>query len=127
MIAHELQIIENLFDRGRSACFVVNEANAFATVCEYAGFIRSMRPDSLTVRCSSMLPATLDQCSHQTDQRVPTDWVQARRGVVFVEYVRASNRAANSRSHSAPANAPMLKLLEFLPRYVSGSASLRTK
>ena len=27
---------------------------------------------------------------------------------------RTSNRAANSRSHSAPANAPMLKLLEFL-------------
>lgn len=88
LIAHELQIIENLFDRGRSACFVVNEANAFAAVCEYAGFHTVDAPGQShgQMLVHAFRPPS-DQCSHQTDQRVPTDWVQAGHGIVCVEYV----------------------------------------
>ena len=88
LIAHELQIIENLFDRGRSACFVVNEANALAAVCEYAGFHTVDAPGQShgQMLVHAFRPPS-DQCSHQTDQRVPTDWVQAGHGIVCVEYV----------------------------------------
>ena len=77
--------------------------------------IRSIRPDSLTVRCSSM-PSGHPPTSAPIRRTSVFRSIGCMPGTALYasSMSRTSKRAANSRSHSAPANAPMLKLLEFL-------------